>query len=326
MSYTRETIGRISNDSGFRPEHVEKVLWLMDFLEGLMRHPFLDGRLALKGGTALNLFHYPLPRLSVDMDLNYIGSVDRKVMLEEKPDIEKAIEGVCQRLGLAVRRKPGEHSGGKWSLRYPSALTPGGNLELDLNYLLRAPLWPAQRLPSMPLADRICTDILVLDLHELAAGKLAALFARNAPRDIFDAVHLLEDPRIRSEDLRLGFVVYGAMSRRDWREIAVQDIAALEDEYRSEVSVLLRHSGGGHASGIEMADRCRLRVGEVLLPLLDTELEFLRLVNEEGIIQPDLLTTDEKLRATITSHPALLWKVQNVRRHRGLPEAEEAPD
>ena len=320
MSHTREMIGRISKDAGFRPEHVEKVLWLLDLLDGLMRHPFLADKLALKGGTALNLFHYPLPRLSVDVDLNYIGSADRETMLGEKPGIEKAIEGVCQRLGVSVRRRPAEHSGGKWSLRYPSVLTPGGNLELDLNYLLRVPLWPVQWLRSVPLGDRSCAEIPVLDLHELAAGKLAALFARSAPRDVFDAVALLGDRRIRKEDLRLGFVIYGAMNRRDWREVDVQDISVEEDQYRNEVSVLLRQLGDRLSTGAEMVNRCRSQIAEVLLPMRDAELEFLRLINEEGIIRPELLAAEEARQALVASHPALLWKVQSVRRFRGLSD------
>ena len=40
-------------------------------------HPFLGTRMALKGGTALNLFVLDFPRLSVDIDLNYVGSSDR---------------------------------------------------------------------------------------------------------------------------------------------------------------------------------------------------------------------------------------------------------
>ena len=320
MSYTREVIGRISNDTGFRLEHVEKVLWLMDLLDGLTHHPFLLDKLVLKGGTALNLFHYPLPRLSVDIDLNYIGSADREILLREKPAIEKAIEGVCQRLGLAVRRKPEEHSGGKWSLRYPSVLTPGGNLELDLNYLHRVPLWPVQRLRSVPLGDRSCAEIPVLDLHELAAGKLVALFARSAPRDVFDAARLLEDQRIQTKDLRLGFVVYGAMSRRDWREVSAQDISVEEDQYRNEVSVLLRQVGDRQFTGAEMVNRCRSQILEVLLPMRDAELEFLRLINEEGVIHPELLTIDGVRQSLIAAHPALLWKAQSVRRFHGLSE------
>ncbi|MCK1643229.1 nucleotidyl transferase AbiEii/AbiGii toxin family protein [Bradyrhizobium sp. 157] len=32
----------------------------------------------MKGGTALNLFYLGLDRLSVDIDLNYVGAEDRK--------------------------------------------------------------------------------------------------------------------------------------------------------------------------------------------------------------------------------------------------------
>jgi predicted nucleotidyltransferase component of viral defense system len=77
--------------TGFRAEILEKVIHLLNLLETLNSHPFLKDRLALKGGTALNLFVFPLPRLSVDIDLNYIGTVDRESMLAERPKVEEAI-------------------------------------------------------------------------------------------------------------------------------------------------------------------------------------------------------------------------------------------
>jgi len=48
------------------------------------RHPFLNTRLVLKGGTAINLFYLDLARLSVDIDLSYIGQIERGPMLDEK--------------------------------------------------------------------------------------------------------------------------------------------------------------------------------------------------------------------------------------------------
>ncbi|MGM0489543.1 MAG: nucleotidyl transferase AbiEii/AbiGii toxin family protein [Planctomycetota bacterium] len=42
-------------------------------LTGFGRHPFLKSRLVLKGGTALNLFLFDLPRLSVDIDAWFLG-------------------------------------------------------------------------------------------------------------------------------------------------------------------------------------------------------------------------------------------------------------
>ena len=77
-----------------------------------------------------------------DIDLNYVGAVDREVMLSERPRVERALTAVFGREDLAVRRRPGEHAGGKWWLRYAH---PGGRgtLEVDVNYMYRVPLWPA---------------------------------------------------------------------------------------------------------------------------------------------------------------------------------------
>jgi predicted nucleotidyltransferase component of viral defense system len=40
--------------------------------------------LALKGGTAINLTIFNLPRLSVDIDLDYTQNVDREEMLKSR--------------------------------------------------------------------------------------------------------------------------------------------------------------------------------------------------------------------------------------------------
>jgi hypothetical protein len=90
MRVSREKLTNESQATGFRPEVLEKVVHLLNLLEGFNRHPFLKGRLALKGGTALNLFLFDVPRLSVGIDLNYIGSVSRAVMTSERPKVEQA--------------------------------------------------------------------------------------------------------------------------------------------------------------------------------------------------------------------------------------------
>ena len=47
---------------------------------------------ALKGGTAINLFHRDLPRLSVDIDLTYVPVNDRNAALR---DIDETLDRVC---------------------------------------------------------------------------------------------------------------------------------------------------------------------------------------------------------------------------------------
>jgi len=87
MILSKERLLIEASASGFRSEILEKVLVLMKLLEELHKDAYLQNRLVLKGGTALNLFHFGLPRLSVDADLNYIGHVNREIMLEEARDL-----------------------------------------------------------------------------------------------------------------------------------------------------------------------------------------------------------------------------------------------
>jgi hypothetical protein len=74
MRLSRERLTAESASTGFRPEILEKVIHLLGLLEGFHSHLYLRDRFALKGGTALNLFIFDLPRLSVDIDLNYLGA------------------------------------------------------------------------------------------------------------------------------------------------------------------------------------------------------------------------------------------------------------
>ena len=70
--------------------------------------------MVLKGGTALNLFHFDVvPRLSVDLDLNYIGSIDREKMLEERPFLTDAIQKILKQNQFECHRAPTHYAGGK---------------------------------------------------------------------------------------------------------------------------------------------------------------------------------------------------------------------
>ncbi len=323
----REDLLREAATSGFEAEPLEKAIRLLELTEALHRHPFLKHRLVLKGGTALNLFVFDLPRLSVDIDLNYIGAVDRETMLAERPKVDQAIQAVCGRLGLQVRRVPADHAGGKWRLGYTSALGPGGTLELDVNFMLRAPLWPPALADSRVVGGVTATAVPVLDVNELAAGKLAALFDRSAGRDLFDARNLLRDGGLDPARLRTAFVVYGGVSRKDWRSISLDCIQADPDEVASRLVPILRGGvapahGDIPAWSRQLTDECRELVSE-LLPFGEHELEFLRRLNERGEIVGELLTPEERLRQIVQVHPGLLWKAWNVRQYKGIASPAE---
>lgn len=244
MTMTRQDLEREAAATGFAADTLEKVIRLLSLLNALRSHPFLNGRIALKGGTALNVFVFDVPRLSVDIDLNYIGARDRDTTLAERPRLEEAIQAVCGREGLTVRRVPAQHAGGKWRLSFASALLPSGKLELDVNYLLRLPLWAVHVKDSRRIGDFQATQVPVLDVHELAAGKLAALLARGASRDVFDAVEMLRGGELDAAKLRLAFVLYGGANQRDWCTVSADDVRLAPEDFKRELLPTLRAAAG----------------------------------------------------------------------------------
>jgi len=321
MTLSRSDIELTSASTGFQVEPLEKAFRLLELLQSLRSHPFLKNRFVLKGGTALNLFLFDVPRLSVDLDLNYIGAGDRETMLKEKPAIERAVNAVCGRAGIRVMRVPGEHAGGKWRLSFDSIIGRTSTLEIDLNYVLRIPLWPYRVIDSRPVGSITATQIPVLDLHELAAGKLAALFSRNASRDLFDARMLLSASNLELPRVRLGFVIYGGANRRDWRKISLDDVQAEPREVEQRLLPMLRADLVPARS--EIAAWSRRLVEESrslltgLLPLTTAEMEFLETLNGAGEIRPALLTDDNAMQSIIKAHPGLQWKALNVRKTKG---------
>lgn len=322
MRISREMLQNVAEQTGFRAEILDKVIQLLHLLECLQKHPFLKGRLVLKGGTALNLFVFDVPRLSVDLDLNYVGAADREAMLAERPRVEKAVQAVCEREGIETRRMPREHAGGKWLLRYERSLEQVGTLQIDIGFMFRIPLWPLIVSESRPIGSLVVRGVPVLDIHELAAGKLAALLARRTSRDLFDVHQILTTVNLDPEKLRTAFVAYGGMNRIDWRTIAFDAGHFESRRIKNHLNPLLRRkprqaSADADSWAEQLIEECRDLL-DIVLPMSEAELEFLERLNEHGEIEPRLLTDDEDLAGRIRRHPALEWKALNVRRHKGM--------
>lgn len=322
MKFSPSEVLPVAESTGFKAEMVEKVLHLLNLLNTLNSHPFLKGKWVLKGGTALNMFMLDLPRLSVDIDLNYIGALDRDSMLAERPKIEQAAQAVFSREGFTTKRVPDEHAGGKWRLSYQSITGQSGNLEVDLNFMFRQPLWDIQPADSHPLGDFQSKSIPVLHMHELAAGKLAALLARGQARDLFDCHRILNMDDLERDRLRIAFVAYGGMNRKDWRTVSIEDVNLDASELTRLLIPtlhvrLIKEQGSPEEYGARLVKECREGLSAVL-PFSDAEREFLDLLLDRGVIDPTILTADTTLQRRIQDQPLLEWKAYNVRRHKGL--------
>jgi predicted nucleotidyltransferase component of viral defense system len=91
MQFNRIALGRQAKELGFVRDTLEKVYRLADALSFMEKDEILSETLALKGGTAINLTIFDLPRLSVDIDLDYVGKLPRDEMLSQREIITERI-------------------------------------------------------------------------------------------------------------------------------------------------------------------------------------------------------------------------------------------
>ncbi len=75
MQFDRILLGRQAKELGFVRDAFEKVYRLAGVLSFMESDPLLSDSLALKGGTAINLTIFDLPRLSVDIDMDFSKNV-----------------------------------------------------------------------------------------------------------------------------------------------------------------------------------------------------------------------------------------------------------
>ena len=89
--YNKTEIGRIAQQHGFVRDTFEKVLRLKDVLNYLNEEEYLRDHLLLKGGTAINLAVFNLPRLSVDIDMDYTPNDTKEEIVERIKEHPMAI-------------------------------------------------------------------------------------------------------------------------------------------------------------------------------------------------------------------------------------------
>lgn len=314
---SRERLLEEAEITGFQPYVLEKVFLLLSLLSEINRHPDLAGQFALKGGTALNLFQYNIPRLSLDIDLNFIGAADLETLKEMRPALEKAIAAICNELGLTLKALPQDHAGGKWVLSYRSSFGRPDRIELDLNFLYRVPLWPVVVKDSRQIGSFFAKEIPIVSPYELAAGKLKALMSRKASRDLFDANLLLQDGNYDYETLRLALVIFGAMNPKDWRTVDPSSVGFLPDELNAKlIPVLNREQSTKVKADLcawaeALVKECQSNLSK-FFPLTEAESEFIKLLREDGKIDPSLITADTGLQEKISAHPALLWRASKA--------------
>jgi predicted nucleotidyltransferase component of viral defense system len=317
-------LAETAETTGFPPQTIEKVVRLQRLLDDIFAHPYLTSRLVLKGGTALHMFYFELPRLSVDIDLNYVGSAPREAMLEERPEVERLLTQIMSAHGYRIQQARETHAGRKFYLSYTAAAQRPDRVEVDVNYLQRVSFLPHHRRTSVALPGHKPCAAEVLSFEEVVAGKASALLDRAVPRDLFDLFWLARtaQPWDRATCRRL-MIVFAATSIHDPRDLSP---AAAIDRFR-EVDFTTLHQVIRQADRPSLAEMA-VAVAPLLVEFLtfnESERAFLDAL-AEGELKPELLFPDRSdLAEKAARHPGLQWKTLNVRQFRERQRRERNP-
>jgi predicted nucleotidyltransferase component of viral defense system len=300
--------------TGFKADAVDKVVRLLAMLGAINADPWLRGRVCLHGGTAINLFALGAPRLSVDIDLNYIGQTGREAMMAERGDVEQAIIDVGGEAGFTVAPGKPEPAGRRFLLYYPSGLGRD-HVKVDLDYLNRSPLLPAAP-GTVLLPGGAEVTFPVNSEIELFAGKTKALVDRVAVRDLYDIGRIarrLPDLFVQGDEVLFRRIIlyYLSVSGPFPRPFRVADrFAGREQEVTAALHPML--VTGDEPELGELVDAAEAYLARVSEPKDDDEAQYLERAAQADFV-PDLLFTDyPDTLAAAHADPAAAWKMRNL--------------
>jgi hypothetical protein len=316
MNISLEYLERCAADSGFQIGPLEKVTRLGELVLHITRHTILGKSLALKGGTALNLCFGPPKRLSVDLDFNYIGHIEREKMLEDRPRIEVAAIEISRRLGYRVQSSADAFAGRKLFLLYRSVLGQNERVEIDLNFIFRVAFAGIETLQLWQPGKLDRPHVRGVGLAELLIGKMLALLERGVVQDVWDVANLAEKARdvLKEHSFRARFIALSAILEHPLSTYQRERLESHIDDRVIDEKLRPLIAGSPSLNAKKLVHKAWAVVGP-FLELTPHENEYLQKI-QEGVLQPEILFPDAlEESAKFAVHPAILWKITNVRSH-----------
>lgn len=313
--YNKQTLGNKAKKLGFVRDTLEKVYRLTDILKFIESSPLLKDNLALKGGTAINLIIFNLPRLSVDIDLDFTNNISREEMLNIRSRITETLGKYMAATGYELSPKSKTpHSLDSFIFSYTNSAGVKDNVKIEINYSLRAHvlLCKNSRAKALEIFDDI--TIRTLDPKEIFASKIIALLTRAAPRDLYDLNNMVFFRLFDESELSLlkkCVVFYVAIATETTPlQFAFEKINNITSyAIRTELNPVI-----GRLDSFELS-AAQKRVTEFLTDLLvldEKEKQFLMAFSKKQY-RPEILFGDSEILDRIKNHPMALWKMRNTK-------------
>ena len=267
-------------------------------------HVAAEPEFALKGGTAINLFVRPLPRLSVDIDLTYLPVADRATSLAA---IDAAMGRIAERIraGIPTAQVQPSRLEGEGAITKLVVRADAVQIKIEVTPVLRGTVYDPVTMAVVPEVEDAFgfAEMQVVSFPDLYAGKIVAAMDRQHPRDLFDVRDLLAHEGI-SDELRRAFIVYLISHGRPMAEVLAPTRKPLAAEFA-------RGFEGMTEKPVSLAEleTAREAIIAAMVAQMPAEHRHFLLGFKRGAPDWDLLgvTGAEKL-------PAVQWKQQNLDR------------
>lgn len=311
--YSKKDLDVISKSNGFIRNNLEKVYRLIEVLKYINLNPLLFDSLVLKGGTAINLIVFDMPRLSVDIDLDFNIESSKEEMLSYREKINDDIKGYMRLQGYVLNinsRNP--HSLDSWVFNYQNSVGNRDNIKIEINYSMRNHIYPP--ILSSPNINFIHPfNVKTLSFLELFGGKVKALIERTAPRDLYDVNNMILNNVFCEDDLdslRKVVIFYLTIGGSDKCK-TYYDFNSIDNlgykQIRDNLIPMLRKS---EHFDFEIT---KANVKDFLIKLMnfdDREIRYIEEFNNKHY-NPELLFNDSKILDRIKLHPMAIWKTRD---------------
>lgn len=317
IAVNKQVLETIAREQGFIRDNMEKVLRLVSILDYINHHELLQHALTLKGGTAINLAIFRMPRLSVDIDLDFAIPCDREKMLEYRNQINNVLLRYMEQEGyLLLPATKNPHTLDSWVFSYINA---GGNkdvIKVEINYSDRCHILPiVQHNVSIDFLQSF--SVSTLAPIELFASKLNALVNRGAMRDMYDIWNMIRLGLFATDAerdlLRKSFVFYltvGSSIRIGEIPTSFSSFPTIENanfsKIRAQLLPMLRKT---EKFDFVEAKECVLKWLREFLQFTPQEVEYINQFNNQSYC-PELLFDDKDILSRIQQHPMALWRIR----------------
>ena len=307
--YNRRELDAKSREYGFNRDTFEKVLRLRTILEFLNTQEYMRKHLLLKGGTAINLTVFNLPRLSVDIDLDFVPNLTREETMDERERLSDILKGYMSEQSYTLSGASRfSHSLDAFHYNYVNAAGNKDMIKIEINYSLRTHVLPSEDRVFVTDAFGESIKVRTVAAMEIFAAKTNALISRAAARDLYDFCNMADVKLFSGEEdmFRKCIIFYATISAKEVNKKF--DTSAIDSLVFSKIkSDLLPVLAVRKKFDLEGKKQQAKEYIASLMKPTEAEMDYMEsFIAKE--YKPELLFEDAEIIERLRNHPMALWK------------------